>query len=89
MRNHGFGERVGVGTDIIKNLRGAAGWGSALAKPTYCYGISLRLPERCSVRRNGGGTEIDQVQQSVMLAQNFSVCGNLFQKNFCDAYFNR
>ena len=45
MRSHGFGERVGVGTDINKILMRAAGWGSALVKPTYCFGIVMLTRE--------------------------------------------
>jgi len=39
MRNHGFGLRVGLGTDIMKFTAGR-GWGSALDKPfslQYCF----------------------------------------------------
>ena len=87
MRSHGFGDRVGVGTDIIKISRGAAGWGSALANQATVT-VSFRLPEKlCSTnwRRN----QIDQVQQSVILAQSFLVCGNLFLKFFCARDSNR
>jgi hypothetical protein len=85
MRDHGFGDRVGVGTDIIKfyegPLAGAAPW---LHQAT----VSFCLPEKLrstNWRRN----QIDQVQQSVMLAQIFFVCGNLFSKKFCAINFTR
>ena len=62
MRSHGFGERVGVGTDIIKIYKRAAGWGSALVKPSYCYGIVLftreaLLDELAKEPNRSGSTE--------------------------------
>lgn len=87
MRSHGFGDRVGVGTDIIKILRGAAGWGSAwLHQLTVSVSFCL-LEKLCSTnwRRN----QTNQVQQSVILAQKNLVCGNLFSKKFCDRVSNR
>jgi hypothetical protein len=78
-----------VGTDIRYKF-GSRGWGSASDKNQVSFlRYRFNYQQRSLIPELACGRESNLLRQSVMLAQIFSVCGNLFRESFGALISNR
>src|SRR5436309_13965045 len=81
MRNHGFGDKVGVETDI-NNFRGLAAKASAGIRIFAGLYVSSRAASDWAGRLRWGSENFTKLDQFGIVAQKFYVCGNLRRRFF-------
>ena len=86
MRSHGFGDRVGVETNI-NNFRGLAAKASAGIRIFAGLYVSSRAASDWAGRLRWGSENFTKLDQFGIVAQKFYVCGNLRRSFFLSEGF--